>query len=265
MPRAAKPPRRLNGLIAGLVVVLAAGAFVCWLLRDDSAAETPRPATPRHNPIQEVAPALAPKSAESPAPKPAEKEKPKDPHAGMRLASNGVWQPADRPYKAGRRYVHGVFTNRVGRSDNGVARGAVEQVMLQIFSRDRGDMPMPLPDYLPENEMRRLTEILLDTHEISDKDAESVKLSKEILNTAKEAMRKYIKEGGEPEDFIVDYHEELERSFYTRNDAQLFVHKMIADGEDPEIVEAFVEKTNQKLDEQGIKRIHNPNTVEVKK
>ena len=252
----AKKPSPVRGLVAGgLVIILAIIAYFVFF----SASEKPQTekADKERGLIKEVTPAAAPTNKVVEA-----KEKPKDPHAGMRLSSNGVWQPANRPYRAGRKYVHGVVTNRRNRFNNGVTRGAVEQVMLQIFSRERGDMPLPLPDYLPEAEMKRLTEILIDKHEITEKDSEDVKISKEILNVAKSEMQKYIKEGGEPEDFLVYYHEELERSFYARKDAELYVQKLIRDGESADFISQFVDKTNEKLEAQNIKPINKPQEIE---
>lgn len=243
-------------LLIGLAVVALGGIAAWWLISGDGAAvssKSPYRGEPRL--IKEVKPAAAPTNKVDVV-----QPKPKDPHEGMRQASNGVWHPTNRPYRAGSKYSHAVRTNMASRirAKNALHKNAVEQVLLQIFTCEVGDMPWALPAALPEEEMKRLTEILISKNEIRDTDSETAIYGKEVLAAAKKEMMKFIKDGGEPEDFIVHYHDELEKAFYARRDAEDYVKEMLDNKEDPKIIEALIEKTNERFAEKGIKPISAP-------
>lgn len=180
----------------------------------------------------------------------------RDPHAGLRLASNGVWQPANRPYRAGATKMHDEVTNRIHRT--GAVKSGTDQILLSVFSRAPGDMPMPLPATLPKKDLDRMAEILLDKHEEKEGDSDLAKFNKETLRLAKAELRTYLKNGGTIEDFIKHYHDELVRSYHARTDAQRYVAKAYRDGEDPHVVSEMVKTINGKLKAQGVKKIHDP-------
>lgn len=186
--------------------------------------------------------------------------KAKDPHEGFVLSSKGVWQPADRPYWAGATKVHAVVTNRLRRSR--AVRSATDQVLLDIFSRAPGDMPAPLPAALPQRDVERMAEILLDTHPDKDgKDSEIDRLNKETLRRAKQEARKFIKEGGTIEEFIRHYHKELTSAYQERSFAQRHVAKICHEGESGEVVSEMVKAINKKLQDRGIKPIYCPTII----
>ena len=92
------------------IVLLALGCAAWWAVRHDGAADLERQDRQRVPAmIAETKPSLPTKSAET------EREKP-DSHPGKVLSSTGVWQPADRPYRPGRKKVHAVHTNRANRA-----------------------------------------------------------------------------------------------------------------------------------------------------
>ena len=252
-----KPPlrrgRRPSPTAWGIAAVVVGAAVAAWWLWPEGETRQDAASTKKQGLIKEVKPAAAPKAAE-------EKPKEKDPHEGFHLTSNGVWQPDGRPSRPGRKKVHGIFTNRVGRARS-IARNGVEQLMLQIFSREPGDMPLPFPRDIPKADMDRLVEILLDKHPADEKDSETVKFDKETLQLAKKEMIKFIKDGGEPYDFLKYYHDQLSQSYFRRHDAQVLASNMINEGEDPAVIDAFIKKANAKLREDGIKEIAIPPAI----
>ena len=242
-------PSRHWWYVVGAVVVLGAAVAAWWLwptgeTRQDAASK-------KRGLIKEVTPAVAPKAEEA-------KPKEKDPHEGFVLSSQGVWQPKGRPYRPSWKKVHGVVTNDVGRNRQTAASNSIEQVMLQIFSRSLGDMPLPFPSYLPQQDMDRLVEILIDKNPIDENDSEQIKCEKEILQFAKSEMMKYIKEGGDPQDFLKDYHDQLYSAYFKRFDAQNFLMEAIRKNESPEIIDGILRKYNKRLEAEGIKPISIP-------
>ena len=254
-----KPAQTSKGgvriLLVGLAVVALGGIAAWYLLSDSGSHKATRTAPQKNGLIKEVKPAIAPTNRVE-----AVQPKPKDPHEGMRQASNGVWHPTNRPYRAGSKYSHAVRTNMASRirAKKSLHKNAVEQVLLQIFTCEVGDMPWALPAALPEEEMKRLVEILISKDEIKETDSETAAWGKEVLAHAKKEMMQFIKDGGEPEDFIVHYHDELEKAFYARKDAEDYVKEMLDNKEDPKIIEALIEKTNERFAEKGIKPISAP-------
>ena len=232
-----------------LIATLAAGGLAIWFWRSVSAHSATDNA---HGPewIADVGKTNARNVAVATV-----QQKEKDPHAGYVLSSTGVWQPADRPYRAGSKKVHSVVTNSLRRS---VARSGTDQVLLGIFSRSLGDMPLPLPARLPERDLKRMTEILIEQPMDKADDSEMEKFDKETLRLAKQEARKFIKDGGTIEEFIRHYHDELTRAYHERTDAQRYMVKIYRDGEDAEVVTKMVETINKKLESRGIKKIRNP-------
>ena len=244
----------LKGLVAGAIVVFGAVVAAWWLWPTrESASEASQPRTRQR--IKEVTPAAAPTNKVEVA-----KPKPKDPHEGMVRASNGVWHPKGRPYRFDWTAPHSVVTNSyfAKLAGQSAAQTGTEEILENIFMCERGDMPRPLPLALPEEDIRNMANILISRDEITDKDSEELAVSKDLLNKVKDELQKYIKSGGEVEDFILDYQEELERTFIKRNDAQLYLHEMVENGESPDIIKAMTEKINGDFEKEGIKPVADP-------
>lgn len=240
----------LKGLIAGAIVVLGAG-LAAWLIWPDAKPPLSASTSTSTSRIKEVTPAVAPTNAVAAAPKV------KDPHEGYHLSTMGVWQPNGRPTPPGRKKVHGIFTNRVGRAKV-VYSNVTEQVILQIFNRELGDAPMPLPAMLPQKDMDELVSILLDKHPESSGDSDSIKYDKETLRLAKKEMLKFVKEGGDPYDFLKSYHDQLTQAFNRRFETQNFVMDTIRNGEDPAVVNDLINRLNADLKRDGIRELDIP-------
>ena len=240
--------RRFPVYFSGSIVVLGAAVAAWWLWPEGETRQDA--ASTKRGLIKEVTPAVAPKAEEA-------KPKEKDPHEGFVLSSQGVWQPKGRPYRYGRKKVHAVITNGVG-SGVSVASNKIEQLMLNIFSRERGDMPLPFPDRLTKADMDELVPILMDKHPVSEKDSERVKYDKETLRIAKQAMTDWIRQGGDPYEFLKNYHEELCSTYFQRQDAIRMTQQMVKDGEDPEIIDEFIRRVNGKFRDSGIKTYEIP-------
>ena len=246
--------RFAKGVIAGAIVALGAAVAVWWLWpTGEGAGETPPPQTRQR--IKEVTPAAAPTNRVEVA-----KPKPKDSHEGMVRASNGVWHPKGRPYRFNWTAPHRVVTNDTFVKNAGfsAAKTGTEQILESIFSRERGDMPLPLPPNLPEREVENMANIIISRDTITDKDCEELQMSKDLLNQVKDVLQKHIKDGGTVEDFIVDYHEELERCYFKRADAEAYLGELVEKEEDPEVIGEMTKKLNEKLEKEGIKPVANP-------
>jgi len=164
----------------------------------------------------------------------------------------------------GRKKIHNIVTNTSNADIEAPYNNGPEQIIYSIFSRRLGDMPLPLPT-MSAKDRARLAEILMDKVPSSPDDSEELKEGREIIQQAKDELKKYIREGGDPDTFFEYYHNELSRAFEERKLAM----KMVFDSakeEDPEISEEFCKKVNQRLEEKGIKPVAYPRKlVEMRK
>ena len=191
--------------------------------------------------------------------------KPVDPLAGVDPLNQKFGRlPDGRWTVPGRKKIHNVITNTSNADAAVPYNNGPEQIMYSIFSRQLGDMPLPLPTMSPKDRAH-LTEILLDKVPYAPDDTEDIKLGKDIIQQAKDELKKYIREGGDPDTFFEYYHNELSRSFEERKLAMKMVFDSARD-EDPEISAEFCKKVNERLAEKGIKPIAYPRKlVELKK
>lgn len=137
------------------------------------------------------------------------------------------------------------YTNRTFKT-------GVEQLMSWVFTTEVGDMPMPIPA-ISEDDRKQLAAILVSKNEVKEGDSERTVLAKESVDYAKEEMRKFIKQGGDPDDFLQYYFNQLRHAFEFRNEAQQQYYDL--QEEDPELAEEFAREVNKSFDEKGIKRI----------
>ena len=238
-----KMPRLRKGLIAGAIVVLGAG-LAAWLLTSGEATSSSLQKKDRGR-IKEVTPAAVSFDTEI--------QTNNDPHAGMYQTKGGAWYKKGEPSLPFYTRHHNAVTNSLRRKHgSSVAKSATESVLLQIFSRTPGDMPPPLPR-LPDKEMKNLVGILISKNPPTDADTESTKISKEILQQAKDAMREYLKQGGTADDFLAHYHKELLNAYQTRKDAQRLLSSFIKEGEAPDVIDKMAESLNQRLKAKGIR------------
>ena len=247
-----KRPKRNRSMAAIAIVTLAIGAVVGigWFLMhtpQDTTIEREHRRTKR---IKEVKPSLPNKTA------PAEtntKLTKVDEHEGMVKSSIGVWQPTNRPWRAERRKVHAVHTNGANRVRQPLPyHNATEQLLLQTFGREVGLAPFPLLK-LPKKDMDNLVSILMSDNPVSEKDSEETALSKEIITEAKAEMRKFIKNGGNPDEFFEHYHSILRQAYDKRQIAKKEILRIASQEKDPDLARMLQKEVNDKLIEEGIK------------
>lgn len=133
-------------------------------------------------------------------------------------------------------------------------RNATEQALLWIMNCEPGDAPLPLLA-LPQGDMKRMAEILMDKCELEEGDSEWTKEQREQLRYAKEEMRKYIKDGGDPNSFLKYYHDQLEAMHLERSIALDSVMTLLREGGNDDIAEDYLKTVNKRLLDKGIKPI----------
>lgn len=181
-----------------------------------------------------------------------EEEKEQLVHRGMVKSDMGVWQPTNRPWRAGRRKVHDVHTNGLKRAKNQMPyRNATEQLLFQTFSRPLGSAPLPFAK-LPQRDMENLANILLNDNQINDSDSDELAVGKDIVNKAKEELRKYLRGGGDVDTFFEYYHHQLELAYSKRRAAQQETLRIASEERDPDLARRFQEEINKKLVDDGI-------------
>ena len=135
----------------------------------------------------------------------------------------------------------------------------VEQVMGWIFTTELGDSPPPLPD-LSASERKRIVEILLAKNPVEEEDSEKTAEAKEMVSAAKKELMKYLKQGGDMDDFLTFYRNELVKAQEQREDAKRLVRDVAREGDD-EMTVQFPKEVNGKLAERGIKAVELPAKV----
>ena len=140
-------------------------------------------------------------------------------------------------------------------ASNRVFATGTEQVMSWIFTTKLGDVPPPLPRISIRDEAH-LAEILMNQNEIKDTDSEKAAEAKEMVMLAKDELKKFIKEGGNIDEFLEYYRGELVQAHQEWQDSQKQVMQVIK--EEPEIAADFIAEINKRLDEKGIKHVKVP-------
>ena len=141
-------------------------------------------------------------------------------------------------------------------STNQAFRTGTEQVMSWIFNCELGRLPPPLPP-IPLHDRAHLAEILIADNPVFETDSENARQAKEAVKIAKEELIKYIKEGGEPDDFLDYYHGQLKLAHEEWMSSKRAIIESIKN-DDPLIAKEFVEQVNKGLIEKGIKPVTVP-------
>ena len=236
----AKSPSPVRGIVAGLVVVaLAAGALFMFSNKD--AVPKERPAKERGI-IRDVAhvivkPAVEPRRAKIAHPKSVDEA----------IANVGEMKQSEMIIRRMTPEEWYNLTNRVFST-------STEQIMSWVFTLEPGNMPMPLPE-IDAEEKKNLAAILISRNKISENDSESVAFCKESVDFAKKEMAKYIREGGDPEEFLRYYHNELMNAFEYRCEVESQVSKLCRRQKDRELAREFCERANELLKEKGIRQV----------
>ena len=161
----------------------------------------------------------------------------------------------NEPWRSGRKKLHKV--QYVARNTNTVHRNSTEQALLDIFTCNVGDPPLPLTD-LPKDDLTNMWSILTSPNPVTDKDAEEVKIAKETLEVAKKEMAKFVQEGGKPDEFLSYYHGVLEKAYKKRMLATEEIYKVLEEQNDPEIARAMLKRVNKELRAEGIRPLPIP-------
>ena len=250
-PNAAKPAERrgglspaLKGIVAGAVVIV--GALVAFFVisggekKPAKAEKEKKPAA-----IAEVKPAAAPKAVEEAQPE--KKEKPRQ--VSLRDPKLTPKQREElREQRLREQSIPAASTNRLFRT-------GLEQVMSWIFTCELGDDPPPLPQ-ISDFDYVHLEEILNIQNIPGEADSEKAAAAKNAVDYMKGELRKYLEKGGDPQEFLQFFHDELRQAAMERRNAQQMVMEIATT--EPELLHDFIEKTNKSLAEKGIKGVRVP-------
>ncbi len=241
--RSAAPKKcnsRLVGAIAGLIAVV--GAFTAWFLLEPTSMPAPKPEPTKTVKPKRTEPVAKAKSSSKP-------EAPKKAAAHPAIpATRGVGTTAEQREAA---YVKQlVETPLPNTSSNRLFRSGLEQVMGWVFTTGVGDMPPPLP-MIPDHDLAHLEEILNSKSAITEADTEKQADTKETVDFAKQELRKFLEKGGSPDEFLAYYHDQLKAAFERRRLVESQAIQVMQ--EEPELVDAFLEKANKDLARDGIK------------
>jgi len=249
VPLARNAPSFKKGIIAGLIVVIGAG-LAAFIIGRGARPARPQSATkPATKQIAEVTPQIVTQAvevAETPTPKPKAKSAPKRNGPNLR-------DPKLSDAKRDALYEKQLADMPIApESTNRVFRTGTEQVMGWIFTAEVGDMPPPLPQ-ISDFDLVHMQEILNMENPVRDTDSERAADAKETVDFAKKELKAYIEKGGDPQDFLQYYHDELKQAFRKRQEAQNQV--LLVMKEDPDSALEYMEIVNKSLKEQGIKEV----------
>lgn len=247
-PAPKKNPTAIRGALAGIAVVILAATAAYFIIfrgnetRQDDASKKER------GRIKEVTPAPTPKAVKveptnevvkvKRKPTPEEQKK-------LRPGDEG-FDPAAHPF---------VLIPKKKKEPVVLPyRNATEQALAWIANCQPGDPPLPLIP-IPEAEMKRFTEILLDKNEVQEGDSEQTVEQRRIIEYAKSEMRQYIKNGGDPMSFMKYYHDQLEHQCMVYREAQNSVMEMLRTSDNDDIAAEYIKKVNARLASEGIKQV----------
>ena len=234
-------------LSAACVLLAVAGGVWWWLGR------TPRAVTLPEEPTRSTALAKEVKPAAAPKPVPVEEVVPpqENPNKALRqeLAKMTKEERMDYAFKEmqNRKIPLEPKTNRIFRT-------GIEASMARIFMTQLGDPPPPpFTTVVPLRDEAHLAEILIAHNPVLETDTEAQKASKEMVALAKKEMMDYIKNGGNPEDFLKYYHGKLKEAFEFRRESMKSLIQVSRD--DPSITAEYLDRLNKELADKGIKQI----------
>ena len=245
-------PTLVRGLIAGSVAILV-GAATVWFIHSPS-GETRRDAasTVKQARIKEVKHAkVKVYREETKVEKTKELEPvlPSDPGSVSNRAAREAFLKRARANPE----TWFLMTNKNQKTEQ-VFETCVDQALNNIFNTELGDDPPIPPGEIPIWEKRRLAEILINKIEVTEEDSDRMAERKEQVQFAKNELKKFIKEGGDPEDFFGYYYKELRKAHDRREDSAAIVRETVKT-DDPEIARKLLDQVNEMLTKDGIKPI----------
>lgn len=127
-----------------------------------------------------------------------------------------------------------------------------EQQLCWLFTTEPGDPPPPLLP-IEDHDRNALAEILISKLKVGEKDSDDAVVAKESVNLAKKEVIRYLKSGGDPEDFIKEYNGLLAEAHEKWESATDKIRMAIEAGEDPVAVKEYIRRIDRELAEEGIK------------
>ena len=140
-------------------------------------------------------------------------------------------------------------------SSNRIFRTSTEQVMDWIFTCEVGSPPPLLPP-MSIFDQAHLAEILISDNPIREDDSDRAKEAKSTMKLAKAEFIKFIREGGNPDDFLPYYHGQLVHAHDQWKEARNAIVEMVKT--QPDIAFEFANRVNEELQGKGIKTVTIP-------
>ena len=234
------------GFILSTIIAVAAVISVFVWINNGEKVEKPQPIVKKPAKVVAVKPSR-PVQKPTPQVKPVEKApEPKKNPAPWRNKNLTDEQREEAYVKAlSEKEIPKASTNRLFRT-------GLEQVMSWVFTTEVGDMPPPLPN-ISDFDIVHLQEILEIKNKVSDTDTDKQADAKEVVDYAKKELKKYLDKGGDPQEFLAYYHDQLKSAYQERKMAQEEVIKVLRT--EPELVDDYLKKVNENLSQRGIKGV----------
>lgn len=233
-------PSVLRGAAALVIVVIAAFVAFQFVSTGNSGSEAPSKAKREakttlefEKPAKEVNASVV-----------AEAQQRKPPETVDEAMAN-LDLPKTEIVKASKPVVLNPYTNRTFKT-------GTEQLISWVFTTELGDIPVPLPS-ISKDDRDNIVSILLSRSEIKESDSDRVKDAKTAVNTAKKEFLEYIRQGGDPDEFLDYYQKELRRAFEMRTIASEQAEELYQ--RDPELGRAYLDQVNEKFAADGIKQL----------
>lgn len=135
---------------------------------------------------------------------------------------------------------------------NTLYKSGIEQQLSWICETEPGDMPLPFIP-LDKDDIADLVPALLAKNEILENESEEHAAIKQNVAEAKRTMMDYLKQGGDPNEFLEYYHNQLMRDYDLRSEA--ISQACEINDKEPELCSDFITEVNKRLKEQNIKLI----------
>ena len=225
-----------------LSAIVLGGAGLLWLW-NGGPVNTPKADVPK-----KVAAEAPPKKATSPEQGKAAKQ----PESVAKKPERPAMSREEREKAAYKRIVETPLD--LTPKTNRIFRTGIEASMARIFMTRRGDPPPPpFTTAITIRDEVHLAEILTAANPVLDTDTQAQADSKEMVEFAKKEMVGFVKNGGDPEEFLEYYRGKLQEAFDVRRESMVSLMKFAR--EEPELAAEYLVRINASLAEKGIRTI----------
>lgn len=253
-PKAAtKKPSPVRGLVAGLVIVLAAGAYFAFFTGSEKPQKTVEQKKPSR--IKEVTPAAAPKTESKQEP-----EKPKElPPQRVGEIRNGYrLLPSGRLHKVkGVIHVGGEPRTLV---DKTFPHGSDRMIAHLLMAEPGGTMVGDSADIM-RGFNEAFAKSLKDEIVIKYDDTDEVKALKQAVLDARGELKQQMALGKSAEEAMIEAREQLHELTLYREDLEKEVLRHAEDGMTQEDYDELIGAANLMLEERGIGKIQMPKLI----